>query len=335
VNRRTLLKLGAGAVAAGAVGGAAWWRARGDGLRSERITGEWPELGPGVFWLLPNLRNARMVVPDRPHDVEEARDPTRRAGLARTRTFYVNTNAQRLRGPEMTEKPAGTRLLAIGDSVTFGWGVADGESWPAKLGAELGRRGKAVEVLNAGVPAQRIEHMVQFLRRIAPRWGLTGVIFTRRPYPEGPDPFGTYARWLGEAQRALPGVKLLVAMPPVSRFDPRGGREYRAESDGVRARLGGLPVVELTEPFRAAQGRRGCGLEEAGGRVRVVRLETGETLLEAPAAARGLPPEVYALFERDASVREALFFDDGHPDADGFDVFARVVADAVEEARWC
>ncbi|MFZ5481403.1 MAG: SGNH/GDSL hydrolase family protein [Myxococcota bacterium] len=332
MNRRTILKLGAVAVAAAAIGGGAY--ARRSRLRSETITGEWPEAGQGVFWLLPGLTDARMVVPDRPHTPDEARDAAARARIGRVRTFFVNTSDKRLRGADFAEKPAVTRLLAIGDSVTFGWGVADDESWPAKLAAELARRGRQVEVLNAGVPAQRIEAMVSFLGKIAPRWSPHGVIFTRRPYPQTPDPVQHYAEAIGQAQRALPQARIMVVMPPVSRFDPRGCRGYRAESEGVRARLGGTPVVELTDVFRAAQGQRGASLVEEGGRVRVVRLETGEALVDAAADGRGLPREVYDLFERDASVREALFFDDGHPDADGMDVFARAVADAVEERRW-
>jgi hypothetical protein len=41
---------------------------------------------------------------------------------------------------------------------------------------------------------------------------------------------------------------------------------------------------------------------------------------------------VYALFESEPEVREALFFDEGHPDAEGFTVFAESVASAWEKA---
>jgi hypothetical protein len=71
------------------------------------------------------------------------------------RAVVQRTNAQRLRGPPCAvPKPVGTlRLLCVGDSHTFGDGVADDESWPAHLGRELSRRhpGRALEVINAGV----------------------------------------------------------------------------------------------------------------------------------------------------------------------------------------
>jgi hypothetical protein len=49
-----------------------------------------------------------------------------------------------------TAKPAGTkRVIAIGDSVTFGWGVSEGERFSDMLDADLG---PDVEVLNMGCP---------------------------------------------------------------------------------------------------------------------------------------------------------------------------------------
>lgn len=336
LDRRTLLRLGAAGVALGALGGGAWlqnWRARG-GRASDRITGPWDQLGVGAQWLLPDLHDAVMVVPDRPHDVEETRDPDRRAAVRRTRTFTVTSSARRLRADTLGGLPAAgtTRLVAIGDSVTFGWGVADTESWPARLGATLATRGRAVELLNAGVPAQRLETMRAWLEQVAPTLGVQGVLFTRRPYPQGPDPIGVYADTIAAVRRALPQARVMVLLPPVSRFDPHGREVGAAEEAALRARLGDVPLLDLTSAMRAAQGDRGASLEIAGAELRVVR--GGQTLLTAAAAPHGLPPEIYALFEADPTVREALFFDDGHPDADGFAALAPVIADRIEEAGW-
>jgi len=64
----------------------------------------------------------------------------------------VHINSHGYRGPEFqTPKPAGTRrVLAIGDSFTFGWGVEDDETYPARLDEALG---EDVEVINAGFAA--------------------------------------------------------------------------------------------------------------------------------------------------------------------------------------
>lgn len=65
-------------------------------------------------------------------------------------------NAHGLRGPEFDwAKPAGVRrFLALGDSTAFGWGVAEGETYPDLLRGLLAETPKAGpwEVLNGGAP---------------------------------------------------------------------------------------------------------------------------------------------------------------------------------------
>lgn len=71
----------------------------------------------------------------------------------------VAINRQRFRAPRdyaASPAPGVTRLAVLGDSMTFGWGAEDGETYPAQLESVLsGRiRGEAggVEVINAGYP---------------------------------------------------------------------------------------------------------------------------------------------------------------------------------------
>jgi len=63
----------------------------------------------------------------------------------------VRVSSQGLRGPEVVvPKPAGVlRLACVGDSVAFGWGVREAETYCAVLAATLG---PAWEPLNLGVP---------------------------------------------------------------------------------------------------------------------------------------------------------------------------------------
>lgn len=42
-------------------------------------------------------------------------------------------------------------MVFLGDSLTAGYGLEEAEGFPARVGAELGRRGVAVRVVNAGV----------------------------------------------------------------------------------------------------------------------------------------------------------------------------------------
>lgn len=61
----------------------------------------------------------------------------------------VATNREGLRGGEVGPKPAGgLRILAVGDSFTFGVGARQEETWPARLEKRMPK----VQVLNAGAP---------------------------------------------------------------------------------------------------------------------------------------------------------------------------------------
>lgn len=69
-------------------------------------------------------------------------------------TFAVTTDANGLRAPNHPEeKPDGVfRVMTLGCSTTFGWGVDDDESYPARLEALLQGDGHKVEVINGGQP---------------------------------------------------------------------------------------------------------------------------------------------------------------------------------------
>jgi len=80
----------------------------------------------------------------------------------------AHTNALGLRGPAVEpEKPPGVyRVLVVGDSFAFGWGVEDEEALPARLAElmEVPPGAERVEVLNAGVAGWSAPHYWLFLR---------------------------------------------------------------------------------------------------------------------------------------------------------------------------
>lgn len=95
-----------------------------------RVIG-WPD--PGIYAGDPaGLWTLRPDMAERPVRFEE-----------RDTTFLVRTNAYGWRD----DAPASGATLCLGDSTTFGWGVAEGEAWPARLEARAG-----APVTNAGVP---------------------------------------------------------------------------------------------------------------------------------------------------------------------------------------
>jgi len=78
----------------------------------------------------------------------------------------VHINGFGLRGREIAAQPvAGVeRILVIGDSIIYGQGVADDETFPVQLQRELRDRGRRVEVLNGGVPGCNNAAELAFLR---------------------------------------------------------------------------------------------------------------------------------------------------------------------------
>src|SRR5690606_12738629 len=75
----------------------------------------------------------------------------------RTR-WSVHTNGRGFRTPAFEDRPAAgvLRIVALGDSSTFGWGVEHFAAWPERLRSALARRWNLprgrIEVINLGVP---------------------------------------------------------------------------------------------------------------------------------------------------------------------------------------
>jgi len=94
------------------------------------------EFDADCFWRLkPNLRNFRVTGNVRGYTMD----------------FTVTTH-DGLRSPPVSTIKPGLRILALGDSCTFGIGVNDTQTWPAQLQAMFDQQGLNAQVINAGVP---------------------------------------------------------------------------------------------------------------------------------------------------------------------------------------
>lgn len=87
----------------------------------------------------------------------------------------VRINSHGTRGPEFSvPKPAGTvRILSLGDSRTFGWGVGEAATYSSVLQAALQQSSgqtSTVEVINAGVNAWSFPQLEVFYRTVASQW---------------------------------------------------------------------------------------------------------------------------------------------------------------------
>jgi len=288
-----------------------------------------PELGPGGRVLKANLVNAKTVAPDRPHHPDDVTTPDRIQRFKRVRTFYTNTGSRGLRGPDFETPSPGFRVVCIGDSVTFGWGVSDDQTYPAHLATVLG-----VEVLNAGMPAAKPSQMAQWLQIHARTIDADVVVFSARPNWSMPRPFEDYRNAVMAAESAVSPAKLMIVLPPVSTFDPLGTREKDREVQGLRNVLGARPFLELTDAFWAAQTAPGVVMETEGSLQRMVRLPGRTVVAQGHAEGDRLASELVAALESDPGLVEPMFFDGGHPDEQGYRLFATEVARSLRGLGW-
>jgi lysophospholipase L1-like esterase len=302
------------------LGGWIWYERTKSVYLSETITREAPELGPGAHLLLPDLKNAEVTVIDRPHDPSEAMAEDRFEKITRLRVFHVSTNSIGLRGPELDSPKERFRVICAGDSVTFGWGVSYDESYPARLQRAMDRDGRAVEIVNAGVPAMKPSTLLNWVSAQAADWEADLIILARRPDYNAESPLEdlkTSAELIGKLTR----LPVVLVLPPVSTFDVKGTQNHADEYAWLQANLD-VPVIDLTQAFRQeAAELSGVWLEIGnGGKQRMLELPGRNVIIEADGSDT-LAPEIIAQFEADPTLKEPLFFDGGHPTSKGFVVF--------------
>ncbi len=89
---------------------------------------------------------------------------------AKLQNIDIRINSLGMRGDE--PKPAETKILFLGSSITFGWGVTETSIYPELLEAKLNANDKNVEIYNAGIgnynSAREIELFFSKLQEIKP-----------------------------------------------------------------------------------------------------------------------------------------------------------------------
>lgn len=305
-------------VLAGLAGGWLVWQQR--SFQSDPIFQEMPD-GTLSRELQPNLRAARVVVPERPHRPEEAMTTTGRASIHRRRSFTLTTERHGFRADEdLADTPTRSRILVIGDSVALGWGVEAPDSFPARLARALD-----VEVVNAAIPGLQPPDVAERATRLTAQLHPDLVLLAKRPKPQGND-----VAHLCEAARTLAPTPVVLAFHPVSTFDVGESGAPPAVPADCAAK-----TLDLTAVFRAAQARpgtRGIVLERTGEEQVVRALPAGTELLRVrPPDPRQLAPAILDFFEADATRFEPLFYDGGHPDAAGYALYAETVARFLRE----
>lgn len=94
------------------------------------------------------------------------------AGFTYGAPARIDARGFRVNGTSRREDGTTRRILGLGDSYTFGLGVADGETWPARLESHLRRHATVpVSVINAGTISYGVAQQLDLLRSDALRTG--------------------------------------------------------------------------------------------------------------------------------------------------------------------
>jgi lysophospholipase L1-like esterase len=173
---------------------------------------------------------------------------------------HVHVNASGFRGPEFSETkaPGAVRILVLGDSLTWGWGVGDGEPYPAVLRTLLARdaSGPPPEVINAGTPGYGTDQELLLLERWGKRLAPDVVVLLAYQNDVG-DNASSFNYLAPKPFFRLDGDRLVLANVPVPRFvgsreDPYALRPrpllhrsalYRALLTRAQTRLGAARVL--------------------------------------------------------------------------------------------
>jgi lysophospholipase L1-like esterase len=265
--------------------------------------------------------------------------------LCRRFNGYLKTQTFRDE-PAPIQAPAGAlRVVAIGSSSTFGYGVAADEAWPAQLRTALLRRspGREIVVVNAGVPGGTAERLRFFLEGVVlglrPDLVVIDLGFNDHTYGGAVDErahfeamttrgIGPLEAWWrrmvdGRRARSFPAFMAANQRGEASAEDIRRLLTEPAArfSDSLRemvaaSRRAGADVLLVQEPMRPGEDRRNLAAYH-----------------EAMAAvARASDVVVVSPQARLDTLGEDAFVDMVHPRAVGHGVIAESVAEAVAGA---
>lgn len=130
----------------------------------------------------------------------------------------------------------GTRVMAFGDSLVHGYGLAEDDTFPAQLQAALQQQGHAVEVLNAGNSGDTTAAGLARLDwALADRPDAVIIVLGANDGLRGLEPRQTYSNLTAILERLeADGLPVLLA----GMLAPRNlGAAYVEEFDGVFQRL--------------------------------------------------------------------------------------------------
>lgn len=287
--------------------------------------------------------------------------------------YHIRINRYGHRGGEHPEKkPAGVfRILGLGDSFTFGWGVAEEHTFLQVLERKLREAGHRVQVLNAAVPAWHSSQALHYLAREGPRFEPDLVVMsffmddvfyqTVENIRRGGKAQELRAEEASERRRRAEGVTRIRLYNAWFNYKKilRAARDYRrrnpypsfeAERAQLLSRAGHMAFerkpanVEGLEKMLREWGkvRGGRGLPviftfiPAGGALGFPELQGHARALQRGSATHGFPyVDVVSALERQPDPRGLYLHPrDGHMSASGHAVIGEALADLILKGKW-
>jgi lysophospholipase L1-like esterase len=251
------------------------------------------------------------------------------------------------RGPdvEIPKPPGRFRILVLGDSLTFGQGVAEERIYPRLLESILHEAtdGMDIEVVNLGVPGVGLVEVISLMQEMVPRleadlvvWGfcindldlpLRGSRHAAPPTPPGGPILWRLARRAGRRQPTLVDASR-------DSFDPAGApwgyfRQGMAEAEKLSRESTGLPPVFLFLLQGSWEGDENrFAAPEAPWLVEMLAIQA--QVDEAAEQAGWTVGESLELFREHADGRRlAVSRWDGHPNPVAHRLYAEALAESI------
>lgn len=251
----------------------------------------------------------------------------------------------------LTPPPGRVRIVALGSSSTWGFGLPDGsgDDWPARLETNLHERGHDVEVLNAGVPGGVADTLFLYLEHVLVHYRPNIVTLSLTHNDAYELTQLDTRRWL-EFQADVSPTRRLMRMILLTRekVDGRGKlvnlrREFGTgpeSSSEIWRRLGNHEVSPApVARFEAAMRRFATLARDHGIRLIFVQeplrsdrpflwKDEFRAVMERVGAEYDFPIARPQERLRAVANNDTLFVDDVHPTGEGY----RIVADAMADA---
>lgn len=273
--------------------------------------------------------------------------------------IHVTIGPMGLRGPEWSaEKPVGIRrVMAVGDSSVYGFGVEDDEVFTSRLGTALG---PSVQVINAAVPGYSTYQTINLLEiralALAPDLLLIGSIWSDNNFDSfvDADLLAAYSSFRNRRARTVSDLLRHSALFRLLDYKLRVLRQFPAErrvgwmvGRGEKIGKRRVPIQEYARNLETMVELA----HESGAEVAFMVLPNREDLtriytsgaawdpyrkvMRDAAARHGAPvldlPEVFEVSGQGADV---LFLDEMHPTAQGHALWAGAVEALLRERGW-